>query len=391
VIQTAYQTGFLAGYPNNTFLPEQSIPRVQALVSLANGLNLSAKAEPSALLDTSYQDAAEIPDFARNSVAAATSNRLVVNYPDKNLLQPNQTATRAEIAAFIYQALASQGEVPQLTAADAESQYIVGAQFVAEQPPATPPEVAPPSEAEIKKLQAQLGEWEQVNDFGNIYQGSPGITIAIPSGFGSDQNTMFTSVTYQARTRFSDVDDGSFGIGFGFGNSRRNLGVELTYTAASFGSSRDFGAGGFNLKLHRQFAGDWSVALGYDGLINVGGDNDFEDSIYGAVTKIIRTREDVNTSFSRMAVSVGVGSGQFRSENDVEEDNDTVNVFGGLAVRVARPVSFIAEWTGQDLGLGLSITPFKKSSFVITPALRDVTGAGDGARFVLGAGFSFKF
>lgn len=389
VIQTAYQTGFLAGYPNNTFLPEQSIPRVQVLVALANGLSLSPKTESSALLDTLYQDAAEIPDFARSPVAAATSNRLVVNYPDKSLLQPNQIATRADVAAFIYQALASKGEVPQLSAADAASEHIVGTPLVAEQPPA--PEVTPPSEAEIKKLQAQLSQWEQVNDFGNIYQGSPGITVAIPSGFGSDQNTVFTSLTYQARTRFGDIDDGSIGIGFGFGNSRRNLGVSLTYTAASFGSSRDFGAGGFNLKLHRQFAGDWSVALGYDGFLNVGGNNDFEDSIYGVVTKVIRTREDVDTAFSRMAVSVGLGSGQFRSENDIAEGNDTVNVFGGVAVRVAQPVSFIAEWTGQDLGLGLSITPFRKSSFVITPALRDVAGAGDGARFVIGTGFSFKF
>jgi hypothetical protein len=388
VIQTAYQTGFLAGYPNNTFMPEQSIPRVQVLVSLANGLNLSAT-ESATLLETSYQDAAEIPDFARSPVAAATANRLVVNYPDKSLLQPNLIATRADVAAFIYQALASKGEVPQLTAADAESQYVVGAPLVAEKPPA--PEVAPPSETEIKKLQAQLSQWQGASDFGNIFQGSPGITIAIPSGFGPDQNTVFTSLSYQTRTRFSNEDDGALGIGFGFGNSRKNLGVGVSYTAASFGGSRDAGAGGFNLKLHRQFAGDWAVALGYDGLINVGGDNDFEDSIYGVVTKVVRTREDVNTAFSRMAVSLGIGSGAFRSENDIAEGNDAVNVFGGLALRVAQPVSFIAEWTGQDLGLGLSITPFRKSSFVITPAVRDVTGAGDGARFVLGTGFSFKF
>jgi len=225
-IQTAYQTGFLAGYPNNTFLPEQSIPRVQVLVALANGLNLSAKAESSALLDTSYQDAAEIPGFARSPVAAATANRLVVNYPDKKLLQPNQTATRADVAAFIYQALASKGEVPQLRAEDPAAEYVVGLQ-----PATTPPTAvteAPPSEAEIERLQAQLQDLQKTNDFGNIFQGSPGITVAIPSGFGPDRNTVFLSATYQTRTRESEKDDGAIGFGIGLGDSRRTVGVELS-------------------------------------------------------------------------------------------------------------------------------------------------------------------
>lgn len=40
-IQQAYQIGFLQGYPNNIFSPEQNIPRAQVLVSLTNGLNFS--------------------------------------------------------------------------------------------------------------------------------------------------------------------------------------------------------------------------------------------------------------------------------------------------------------------------------------------------------------
>jgi S-layer homology domain len=390
VIQTAYQTGFLAGYPNSTFLPEQSIPRVQVLVALANGLNLSA-AEPSTLLDASYQDAAEIPDFARSPVAAATSNRLVVNYPDKNLLQPNQIATRADVAAFIYQALASKGEVPQLTAADAESQYVVGLQLPATTPPAAVAE-APPSEVEIQKIETQLQALQRISDFGNIYQGSPGITVSIPSGFGPDLNTVYLGLAFQDSTRQSSKDDGAIGFGIGFGNSRKNIGVELGYTVASVTADYTaFGEGGFNIKLHRQLAGDWALAVGYNNFIEVGEDNDFENSLYGVVTKIIRTRPDVNSAFSRVALNVGIGNGQFRSESAIDGDRDSFNIFGGAAIRIAQPASFIAEWTGQDLSLGLSIQPFKKSSWTITPALRDIAGAGDGARFVLGSGFSFRF
>jgi hypothetical protein len=66
-------------------------------------------------------------------------------------------------------------------------------------------------------------------------------------------------------------------------------------------------------------------------------------------------------------------------------------VFGNVAVRVAQPVSLIAEWSGQDLGVGVSVAPFKNIPLVITPAVRDIVGAGDGPRFVLGTGFAFKF
>ena len=132
------------------------------------------------------------------------------------------------------------------------------------------------------------------------------------------------------------------------------------------------------------------AAVGWNGFLNVGR-NDFEHSLYGAVTKVFRTQESLSDPFSRVAVTVGVGSNQFRSNGAVEAGDNNINVFGNLAVRVVRPVSFITEWTGQDLALGLSIAPFKNIPLTITPALRDVAGAGDGARFVVGTGMAFKF
>ena len=119
-IQTSYTTGFMSGYPGNVFEPTQNIPRVQVLVSLANGLNYSASQAPETILQT-YADASGIPNYARNSVAAATENRLVVNYPNVQFLGPNQSATRAEVAAFIYQSLVRSGQANAIA-----SPYIVG-------------------------------------------------------------------------------------------------------------------------------------------------------------------------------------------------------------------------------------------------------------------------
>ncbi|MEQ9372992.1 MAG: hypothetical protein RIG63_28820 [Coleofasciculus chthonoplastes F3-SA18-01] len=243
---------------------------------------------------------------------------------------------------------------------------------------------------DVNRLQEELRSLEDI-DTQKPLRASPALSIVIPTAYGAHRNTGFVSATYQERTRYSDVDDGALGIGIGLGDAEKSVGVELSYALASFGSSRDFGSGGFNAKVHRRLPQGWAVAAGWNGLINLGDDNDFEHSVYGVVSKIIRTREDINQPFSRVAITAGIGNGQFRTEEAVEDDNGTINVFGNVAVRVAEPVSLIAEWTGQDLGVGVSIAPFKNIPLVITPALRDIAGAGDGARFVLGAGLGFKF
>jgi hypothetical protein len=119
-IRDAYEMGFLSGYPGNIFNPEQNIPRAQVLVALANGLKYTVSGSSSTVLQT-YTDAASIPDYALTPVAAATQKQIVVNYPNVNSLNPNQVATRADVAAFIYQALVSSGQATALS-----SPYIVG-------------------------------------------------------------------------------------------------------------------------------------------------------------------------------------------------------------------------------------------------------------------------
>ncbi|MEM7063188.1 MAG: hypothetical protein AAF572_08485 [Cyanobacteria bacterium P01_B01_bin.77] len=253
------------------------------------------------------------------------------------------------------------------------------------------PPLPGPSSDDADDIFDELFEESEKAQENSGYRASPAMTISNPSGFGADNRTAFIGLGYQERTRFSNEQDGGAVIGVGLGDARDNVGVQLSYTAASFGGSRDFGDGGFNVKLHKRLADDWSVALGWEGFITTADVVDFEDSIYGSVSHIIRTRESITDPFSRVALTAGVGSGRFRTEDDVFDDRDTVGVFGSMAVRVAEPVSAIVEWTGQDLAVGMSITPFKDVPLVLLPAVRDIAGAGDGGRFVLGAGFSFQF
>jgi S-layer homology domain len=127
-IQQAYTTGFMSGYPGNRFGPEEQIPRQQVLVSLANGLEFSPQGNVESTLQA-FNDSTDIAGYARSPIAAATENRIVVNYPNLKFLNPEQVATRAQVAAFIYQALASTNQVAAIN-----SPYIVALNDV-ETPP----------------------------------------------------------------------------------------------------------------------------------------------------------------------------------------------------------------------------------------------------------------
>lgn len=118
-IAEATAEGFLTGFPNNEYRPEQRLRRVNALVAIVNGLNLGNSAPVEEVLQV-YVDADQIPGYARAAVAAATEAGLVVNYPYPNQLNPMASATRGDVAAFIYQALAEIGEVEEVN-----SQFIV--------------------------------------------------------------------------------------------------------------------------------------------------------------------------------------------------------------------------------------------------------------------------
>lgn len=118
-IQKAYQAGFLSGFPDNTFRPNEKTQRVQVLVSLVNGLGLSAS---SAGASDKYTDSSAIPDYAKEEVETATIKKMVINYPDVNKLSPTNAATRAEVSAMVYQALVDAGTVAAIN-----SNYVVTA------------------------------------------------------------------------------------------------------------------------------------------------------------------------------------------------------------------------------------------------------------------------
>jgi len=220
----------------------------------------------------------------------------------------------------------------------------------------------------------------------------PAASVSTPTAYGAERGQGFVGFAYQARTRFTDIDDGAAVLAAGIGDRQRAVALELALT--SYSTLRGGGpleTGGLSFKLHRALNDAWGVAVGMENAASWGG-SDAGHSPFAVVTRAFRLRSDPSEPFSAATASLGVGAGRFRSEQDVVDERETVNVFGSLGLQVLEPVSVAADWTGQDLFAGVSVTPSRRVPIVLNAGFADLTrNAGDGPRFILSAGFGFRY
>lgn len=112
VIQQAYRAEFISGFPDLTFDPNFPLTKLQSLLALVSGLNLQTVSPPELASLKTYSDNTAVPSYARNAIASATQLSLVFNHPITTELRPNRTATRAEVSAMVYQALVIDKRMP---------------------------------------------------------------------------------------------------------------------------------------------------------------------------------------------------------------------------------------------------------------------------------------
>ncbi|MEM9217945.1 MAG: S-layer homology domain-containing protein [Cyanobacteria bacterium P01_F01_bin.150] len=139
VIQRVVQAGLMTGFDDGSFQPHQDVMRWQVLWSVTQALGLlpaindTDEIQASQRLHHVYADAASIPALAKGAIATATTKHLVVNYPIPNLINASRGATRAEVAAILYQSLATNNRLPIIF-----SPYIVSPATLPSQPPNLP-------------------------------------------------------------------------------------------------------------------------------------------------------------------------------------------------------------------------------------------------------------
>ena len=221
----------------------------------------------------------------------------------------------------------------------------------------------------------------------------PGMAAANPSGFGAEFGTAWVGASYQPRARYSTGQTGAAAVGFGLGDASRWVGLQVGINSFSTISSGFGKRMALDLHLHRSFGGVWGVAVGWESpgapesVTRDSGENQ-----YLVGSRWLQFRDDPDAPFGLGMVSVGAGTGRYQSEADFHADAGGIGLFGSFGIRLAAPVSLVAEWTGQDLLLATSVTPLRNYGLAVTAGFAEITGAaGDGARFTLGGSLGHAF
>lgn len=94
--------GFFGGYPDGTFRPDETVSKLESIVALDSGLGYDGG--DTSVVDDYYDDAADVPDWAREPVADVHEAwGGIENYPTSRSLDPLVGCTRAHAAKYVYE------------------------------------------------------------------------------------------------------------------------------------------------------------------------------------------------------------------------------------------------------------------------------------------------
>jgi hypothetical protein len=215
---------------------------------------------------------------------------------------------------------------------------------------------------------------------------APGIAFGSPVAYGADWGQLFGGLGGQTLPDGSvDSVDGSALVGFGVGDSSL-VGVEVSATIISVKNS--FGQdGAFNGKIHRALGNRAAIAIGVENTAGWGAASDVDGSIYAAYTQAVDLAPDNMRAPMPVVFNVGIGNERF-----VDPGEDSVGLFASVSVHPHRQFSAIADYTGRDLNLAMSIVPIRTWPIVVTGGMINMTERLDQqAEFAGGIGFLHQF
>ena len=100
-IAKAVANGLMAGYPNDTFKPNQPISRAEAYSIMAKGINCPMDECKAEEVLSKYCDGDAVPSWAKIPVAKVLENGGISEFPQPNVIGANKDASRAEIASML--------------------------------------------------------------------------------------------------------------------------------------------------------------------------------------------------------------------------------------------------------------------------------------------------
>ena len=157
-VQSALAAGFVSGYPDGTFRPQQAVNRQEAASMMAKLLNLNGGE------NLNFSDANQIDNWAKPSIAGLLAKGVMTGYPG-NTFCPKKTITRAEAVVMIHKALALQSLTPATTQLQVSGDYV----NVRSGPGTNNPVIGQEQHGLILQAKASRDDWYQID-----YQGGTG-------------------------------------------------------------------------------------------------------------------------------------------------------------------------------------------------------------------------
>ncbi len=104
-VYSALASGYVNGYPDGTFRPQDAVSRQEAACMLAKLLQLDGQE------DLSFSDALQIDSWARPSVSGLVYREIMAGYPE-GVFRPDRVISRAEAVVVINKAMSLQSPTP---------------------------------------------------------------------------------------------------------------------------------------------------------------------------------------------------------------------------------------------------------------------------------------
>ncbi|MGD0621358.1 MAG: S-layer homology domain-containing protein [Thermacetogeniaceae bacterium] len=158
-VQSALAAGFVSGYPDGTFRPQQAVNRQEAASMMAKLLNLNGGE------NLNFFDANQIDNWAKPSIAGLLAKGVMTGYPG-NTFCPKKVIDRAEAVVMINKALA----LPSLTPATTQLQVTEDMVNIRSGPGTNNPIIGHAQKGDILQAKAESSDnWYQI-----YYQGGVG-------------------------------------------------------------------------------------------------------------------------------------------------------------------------------------------------------------------------
>ncbi|MBQ9244965.1 S-layer homology domain-containing protein [bacterium] len=100
-IASAVTNGYMSGYPNNEFKPNQNLSRAEAFAIMAKGINCPMDECKADEVLSHYNDGNSVPNWAKVPVAKVLEQGGISDFPSPNTIAPNRDASRAEVASML--------------------------------------------------------------------------------------------------------------------------------------------------------------------------------------------------------------------------------------------------------------------------------------------------